>query len=159
MRRLSIVCALALVAAATLAGCTGGSNPEPWDSPNSARTTGAATPDVCGRIRTAITNDMKPIGTAMGSMVGYAVAKDSGNQTKAASQVAAAVKDMGSDIAAAAADAADAKLKSAVATAVGNINRLAEDPSFVSGIASLDDIPAASKQLTDATQPIAAACA
>ena len=146
MRRLSIVCALALVAAATLAGCTGGSNPEPWDSPNSARTTGAATPDVCGRIRTAITNDMKPIGTAMGSMVGYAVAKDSGNQTKAASQVAAA-------------DAADAKLKSAVATAVGNINRLAEDPSFVSGIASLDDIPAASKQLTDATQPIAAACA
>ena len=158
MRRLPVALALAMVVAAALAGCTDHSKPAPWDSPNAAMATGASTPDVCGRIRTAITNDMKPIGTAIGTMVGYAVAKDGDDRDKAASQVSEAVKAMGADISSVAKDAADQKLKSAVATAVTNINTLADDPTFVSGIASLDDISAVTVRLRDATQPITTAC-
>jgi hypothetical protein len=158
MRRLPIACAFAMLVAA-LAGCTSHGKPARWDTPNTAAATGASTPDVCGRIRTAITTDMKPIGAAMGTMVGYSVANDGSNQTKSAGQVADAVKALGADITAAAMDAADAKLKAAVATTVTNINALADDPTFVSAIATLDDIPAASQRLTEATNPIATACA
>jgi hypothetical protein len=158
MRRLPIVCVLAMVVAAAVSGCTGSSKPDPWERPNTAKATGASTPDVCGRIRSAITDDMKPIGTAMGSLVGYYVAKDSDDRDKAAGQVSDAVKAMAADINSAAADAADQKLKSAVATTVANINTLADDPTFVSAIASVDDIPTASNRLTDATAPIATAC-
>ncbi len=158
MRRFTVTCVLGMLAAMP-AACTGQSKPAPWDSPDSVAATGASTPDVCVRIRTAIAKDMDPIGEAMGTMIGYGVANDSDDHKTAAAKVTDAVKAMGHDIAAAAADAADEKLKTAVTTTVSNINALADDPSFVSDITSLDDIQDASQRLTEATKPVATACA
>lgn len=140
------------------AGCAGGGKPSAWADPDAAKTAGASTPAVCGRIRTAIAGDMKPIGSALGAMVGYASAGDESGRATAQEHVAQAIKDMGADIAKAAADASDSKLKTAVATSVSNINAVASDAAALSAISDVSGTPAVSSRLDDATHPIAVAC-
>jgi hypothetical protein len=140
------------------AACSVHSKAPAWADPSGAKTTGASTPDVCGRIRAAISSDMKPIGSALGSLVGYAAASDDSGRTNAQEQVQQQVKALGDDIGKASTDAADAKLKSAVTTAVANLNTLAADPALLASVNDVSDIPDISRKLDDATHPIAVAC-
>jgi hypothetical protein len=141
-----------------VAGCNSHSKPQAWADPSTVKTTGASTPDVCGRIRAAISDDMKPLGAALGALVGYAAADDNSGLATAQQQVQQQIKDMASDISKAAADAADAKLKNAVTMAVGSLNALASDSTLLSGVTDVSHIPDVSKKLDDATHPIAQAC-
>jgi hypothetical protein len=149
--------ALIVVAISAVAGCTSQSKAPAWPDPSSAQA-GDSTPSVCGRIRTAITSDMKPIGASLGTLVGYVTADDDSGQATATEQVQQQIKDLGADIAKAANGASDSKLKSAVASAVSKLNSLAADPSFLSGVTDVSSIPEISKKLDDATHPIAAVC-
>jgi hypothetical protein len=163
MRRLArkrtlLTTMVGIVAIVGAAGCTSHSSQPAWADPSTAKTTGASTPDVCGRIRTAISGDMKPIGSALGILVGFAAASDDSGGSNAQEQVQGQIKSLGEDIAKASTDAADAKLKSAVATAVANINTLAADPALLASVNDVSDIPDVSKKLDEATHPIAVAC-
>jgi hypothetical protein len=163
MRRLARKSALlttvvGIVVVVGAAGCASHSKPPAWADPSTAKTTGASTPDVCGRIRTAISGDMKPIGSALGTLVGFAAASDDSGRSDAQEQVQQQIKSLGDDIAKASTDAADAKLTSAVTAAVANINALAADPTLLASVNEVSDIPDISGKLDEATHPIAVAC-
>jgi hypothetical protein len=165
MRRLLATSVVLLAAVVASAGCssTSGANEPAWHSPGSTQAApddgpGSATV-VCGSIRTVVTSDMGPLGSAFGAMVGKATAKDDDDQEKAEDQAATALKKLGSDISAASAVATDTTLRAAGKTVEANIVALAADPSYLSGITTMDAIAAATTKLQQATGPVTAACA
>lgn len=113
---------------------------------------------VCAALRTAIAADMTPLGSALGSVIGDAVGSNSEGREEAVENVNAALRKIGTDIAAASAPATDATLRTAVVQAVGRVNALAADPTYMAGVDSMDDIPAVTAKLGVATSPIVLAC-
>lgn len=161
MRRVFAAGVLMAIALVT-GGCSvaGTSAPPAWESPGVDTSTGvaASTPDVCARIRGVISADMTPLGKSLGTLLGYAIAKDTDDQQSAQADATAQVKAIGADIAKAASSAADPALRIAVASARKSIDDLADDPTFLSDVTSISDITEATGKLTTATQPVVAAC-
>jgi hypothetical protein len=161
MRRLartSAVLTMLIGLVGGVSGCTGGSKAPPWRDASAEKPAGASTPEVCGRIRTAITGDMKPLGTDLGTLVGYASADDDDGRADALKQADQGLKDFANDIQQAASQATDQRLVAAVTQAVGNINALIADKSFLGDVDAVSDIPDVSRKLDDATHPIAVVC-
>ncbi len=166
MRRLLTASVVLVAAAVVSSGCTAKSGPaEPaWHAPGSTQAAADSGPGsattVCGSIRTVVTKDMGPLGTAFGTMVGKATANDDDDdQEKAVAQAATAMKKLGSDISSATAVADDATLREAGKTAEANIVALAADPAYLSGITTMDAMASAITKLQQATGPVTTACA
>jgi hypothetical protein len=165
MRRLLAASVVLVVTAVASAGCTpkSGSAAPAWHSPGAAQATTDTGPGssttVCGGIRAVVTADMGPLGTAFGTLVGAGTAGDSDDQEKLEDQAAAALRKLGTDISTATAAADDTTLRQAGKTADANIDALAADPSYLTGITSMDAITAATTKLQQATTPVVSACA
>jgi hypothetical protein len=162
MRRLFAASVMVLAAAAMTAGCSSSGTPSApsWKTSPTAVADGPGSPTVvCGSIRSVVTADMTPLGTALGAMVGRATANDDADEAKASAQALAALQKLGTDISTAAAAATDAPLREAGKTADANIQALATDPSYLSGITSMDAVAAATTRLQQATDPVTIACA
>jgi hypothetical protein len=162
MRRLLVTSVVLLATVALSAGCAsrGGPSAPSWTTKPAAADNGPGSAIVvCGSIRTAVTADMGPIGTAFGAMVGRATADDDDDVAKARAQAVTALKKLGADISAAAAAATDAPLRDAGKTAETNIQALAADSSFLSGITSMEALQDATAKLQQAIEPLTSACA
>lgn len=162
MRRLFAASVIMLAAAAMTAGCTSSSGPSApsWKKSPTAAADGPGSPTVvCGSIRTAVTADMGPLGTAFGAMVGRATANDDADEAKAKAKALTALQKLGTDISTATATATDAPLRDAGKAADTNIQALAADPSYLSGITTMAAIADATTRLQQATGPVTTACA
>jgi hypothetical protein len=163
MRRLLAVSVMlvAVVASAACSPKAGSVSAPSWSSPPKAAgpdTSAGSTYTVCGAVRTAVTTDMTPLGKALGAIVGNATAGDGSGRKAAETQAATALTKLGTDITAAAGSAKDAKVKNAASTVGTNLSALAADPSYLSGIGTMDDISTATTKLQQATAPITTAC-
>ena len=167
MRRMLTAVGLITVTLAFGAACTSSATPATSDQEAGHAGGGrgvAAVPaagsvgEVCDAIRTAITADMTPLGTALGQVVGAAVGNDAKRRLTAAQAANTALRKIGADITSAGAPATDAKVRSAASTAAQQVNALAMDPTVLTGLDSMTDVPAVTARLTQATASIASAC-
>ena len=92
---------------------------------------------VCAALRTAIAADMTPLGSALGSVVGDAVGSNSEGREEAVENVNAALRKIGTDIAAASAPATDASCAPRPPRRSGGSTRSPPDPT-VHGRGRLD---------------------
>jgi hypothetical protein len=161
-RRLAVMTVLAAVAVTALTGCTSGGSSPSWSSPGGGKAGGDSGPgsqsSVCAAVRTAVTADMKPVATAFGTLVGKSTADDSDGVTSAQSDASTAIKKLGTDISTAGAKAGDADLKKAASTSAQQVDALVADPTYLSGIKSMNDVATATTKLQQATTPISTAC-
>lgn len=161
-RRTSALAALAALGVVALGGCTAaGATPTSWTSTPSKAAASAgpgSTSVVCGKLRTAFTADLKPLGTALGKLVGLRTAGTSDGQADAQEDAVNAIKKLGSDISSASAPATDKSLVSAGRSASQAVDALAT-PSFLASVTSVDAIATATQKLQQAAAPVTQACA
>jgi hypothetical protein len=164
MRNVRAVASVALLGAILgIAGCTvstgGPSTAAPWSSPAGGQSGAALTKSqACTRVRTSISDQMKPLGAALGQYVGYAAASDSADKSDAADAVAQEVTDLATTITGDTSAASDDGLVKAAEAATASLKTLSTDPGFLADLTTIDDIPAALNKITVAIQPLADAC-
>lgn len=145
--------------AALLAGCTspGPAPAAPWSAP--ATPSGSARTAVCAQVRTAFGDAMEPLGASLGKLVGAQQAGDQSTADAAGQQAVSELRSISAKLATISATAADADLRQAITTAKGSIDQLAADPTFLSDVGSITDVPAAVGKVSTAANQIASACA
>jgi hypothetical protein len=158
MRRL-IAISLLMFAVSAAAGCTSTSkSPAPVSKSDAGGSTAVSSTATCTKLRSVVADDIGPIGTAFGTIVGDATAKNTAGVQSAEADATTALNKLGTDLKAAA-DAGDSPtVKAAVTTSLNKLATLTSDPSFLSDISSMDDLAAATSKLQDATAPITTAC-
>jgi hypothetical protein len=143
-------------AALGLSACTPGKSAGVTDA---AASPAVVAPDpACAAIQQAITADLAPFGSALGSAVGDDVARDAADRDAALVRAATSLKKLAADLTAMAAQARTASLRTAAVSVGSQINGLAASPTYLSGITSMADISDATAQLVHATAPVAAKC-
>jgi hypothetical protein len=158
MRRL-IAMSMLLAAASVTAGCTSAAAPASAPTSNSTSQQAAkAAAAVCAQLQTAVSRDIGPIGTAFGTIVGDATAKNPAGVEEAETAATTALGKLGSDLESSVAAGTDPAVRAAVTTARQNLTALTSDPSFLSDITTMDGIAAATTKLQTATAPITTAC-
>ncbi len=167
MRRMVTAVGLITVTLAFGAACTSSTGPAVSDQEAGHAGGGrgvAAVPaagsvsEVCGTIRSAITADLTSLGTALGQVVGAATGNDAKRRLSAAQAANTALRKIGADITAGGTRATDATVRSAASTAAQQVNALAMDPTVLTGLDSMADVPAVTTRLTQATASIASVC-
>jgi hypothetical protein len=155
MRRL-IAISMLVVAASVVAGCTTSHSSSP--SSGGGKAAPVSSTAICTKLRGVVSDDIGPIGTALGTLVGYSTASDSKDLATAQGDAKTAITKLGTDLKATA-DAGDVpSVKTAAASAETNLTTLMSDPAFLSDINSMDDVAAATAKLQSATAPITTAC-
>jgi hypothetical protein len=119
----------------------------------------AVAPDpACAEIQQAITADLAPLGTALGAAVGSDVGRDASARDAALERAATSLKKLAADLTTVASKARSASLRTAAASAGHQIDGLAASPTYLPGIATMDDISSATAQLAQATAPVTSEC-
>jgi hypothetical protein len=163
-RCLAALC-VAAVSVALAGGCDSlGSSP---DSSPTATSVDSATTDpppgateiVCGKIRASVSAHMTTLGTDIGKYVGDRLADGDDATEDERDAVVAEIKSLASDISRLGASASDASLRSTADRVSHSLDTIADNQDFVTDIDSMSDVPGAVDKLTDAAQPLAAACA
>jgi hypothetical protein len=157
MRRL-IAISMLLVGASVTAACTSTAATPTTPTPTSNQAAGPSNAAVCAQLRTVVTADLGPVGTAFGTIVGDATAKDSDGRQRAEAAAATALQKLGSDLESAAVAGDDPAVRTAVSTSRQNLTALVGDQSFLSGITTMNGIADATTKLQTATAPITTAC-
>lgn len=159
MRRgvLRLVVAAGLVA--LLAGCTspGPAEAAPWSAPTTP--TGNARTAACAQVRSAFGDAMEPLGAALGKLVGAQAAGDRNAADAAGQEAVSELQSISAKLTTIGAGASDADLRQAITTAKGSIDQLATDPTFLSDVGGIADIPTAVGKVSTAAGKVASACA
>ncbi|HEY2791995.1 MAG TPA: hypothetical protein VGJ28_06565 [Micromonosporaceae bacterium] len=153
MRRLIAVSVL-VATASMAAACT----PSHSSSPNGGKAAPVSSTAICTKLRAVVTDDIGPIGTALGTIVGDATAKNAKGLSTAQDDAKTAITKLGTDLKTTADTGDVPTVKTAAASAETNITTLMGDPSFLSDINSMDDVATATAKLQGATAPITVAC-
>lgn len=145
--------------AALLAGCTspGPAAAAPWSAP--VTPSGSARTAVCAQVRSAFGDAMEPLGTALGQLVGAQAAGDRKAANAAGQDAVSELKAISAKLTTISAGAADADLRQAITSAKGSIDQLAADPTFLSDVGGITDIPSAVGKVSTAANQVASACA
>jgi hypothetical protein len=164
--RLAAVSALAWVALAGAAGCTGRaageraapSSPSPSVSASPSRDPLAS--QICGDLRQKVLDrDTRAFGAALGRKVATHAAGDKAAEAQAGQAAVTTVKQVAGSLRTEAITATEPGLQQALTASAANLDTLAADPSAVSGLTSLDQVTGLTGRFTTALAPISDYCA
>jgi hypothetical protein len=161
MRRLLAVAALGALA---LAGC--GSKPVPpatAAAPSTPSTPAATTTDpntqaVCAAVNGAVREGAVRFATDLGTMVGHLAGGNQPEADKSRKAAQSHLTELAGKVRGAGAPAADPVLAGAVGSVASRIDALAADPTFLTGVKRVGDLPAANQRVTAVTEPLGGVC-
>lgn len=169
MRRITAVASLAAFVALG-AGCSadGGSASGPSAGTSAGSTsTGSARPTVdpsaeavCADLKnTVLDDDAKAFGAELGRMVAYRAQGKTQQQEQARAAAAAKLREIAGKLRAHATSTTDTALRDALTKSADNLDRLAGDASYLSGVTSLASVSSATQRFVESMSDVARYCA